>query len=451
MAVSLLEDGRTAHSVYKIPIPIYADSVCNISMESKIANELRKASLILWDEIVMCAWYCNEAVDRTLSVIMKSSSVPFGGKCILFSGDFQQILPVVPSGSRGMIVFTCFKSSPLYEYVNSLSLTENMRLRGIQNDKKADKEVLENPEFFLQVGEGKIEGAPDSLIPLPPAVNIVDSVTDLVQSVFQNIEKKYDHVGWLTSRAISTPINSRLQYINNQVAERFPEKFSAYKSADSVLCDSLEAQNAAELRHLQELLNSFEVGSSLPDHEITLKKGFIVMLLQNTKPSSGHVNGARYVVEGMTPNLLFFTSASGSRPGIRLMLPRMNYAVSNDDFPIPGFRRCQSPIRVCFAMTINKAQCQSISGTLGIDLHGHCFSHRKLYVALSRTTNPWNVLICTTDGSNRTKNIVFSEVFYPYGNEKGNKSSLISINPTISKEKGDLVSTPNLLNQEFCL
>ena len=79
VAASLLEDGRTAHSVFKIPIPIYADSVCNISMESKIANELRRASLIIWDEIVMCARYCIEAVDRTLRVIMKSPTVPFRG------------------------------------------------------------------------------------------------------------------------------------------------------------------------------------------------------------------------------------------------------------------------------------------------------------------------------------------------------------------------------------
>ena len=62
----------------------------------------------------------------------------------------------------------------------------------------------------MQVGEGKIEEATDSLIFLPLAVNIVDSVTDLVQFVFQNIEKKYDDVGWLISRAILTPINSRL-------------------------------------------------------------------------------------------------------------------------------------------------------------------------------------------------------------------------------------------------
>ena len=89
----------------------------------------------------------------------------------------------------------------------------------------------------------------------------------------------------------------------------------------------------------------------------------------------------------------------------------MNCTVSKDDFSIPGFRRCQFPVRIFFAMTINKAQVQSISGTLGINLHSQCFSHGKLHVALSRKTNPRNVFILTTDGSKRTRNVAFLELF----------------------------------------
>ena len=58
-----------------------------------------------------------------------------------------------------------------------------------------------------------------------------------------------------------------------------------------MVCDSIEAQNVAEMRCPLGLLSSIEVGASLPDHEIALKKGFIFMLLRNIKPSSGHVNG----------------------------------------------------------------------------------------------------------------------------------------------------------------
>ena len=53
IAAELLEGGRTAHSRFKIPIPINESSVCNISLQSDIAKLMQKTSLIIWDEIMM--------------------------------------------------------------------------------------------------------------------------------------------------------------------------------------------------------------------------------------------------------------------------------------------------------------------------------------------------------------------------------------------------------------
>ncbi len=142
----------------------------------------------------MCGRHCIEAVDRTLRAIMKSSTVPFGGKFVLFSGDFRQILPVVPRVSQSLIVFMCFKSSPLYQCVNFLSLKENRRLQSIKSDQPSDKGVLDYPEFLLKVAEGKLERTTDLLINLLRAVNFVESPTDLIDSVFQNPSDKYDDV-----------------------------------------------------------------------------------------------------------------------------------------------------------------------------------------------------------------------------------------------------------------
>ncbi len=77
-------------------------------------------------------------------------------------------------------------------------------------------------------------------------------------------------------------------------------------------CDSVEAQNKAELRYPQELLNSVEARASLPDNEIKLKKGFIVMLLRNIKPFSVRVNGMRYVIENITLSHFFVRFKEGS-------------------------------------------------------------------------------------------------------------------------------------------
>ncbi len=127
----------------------------------------------------------------------------------------------------------------------------------------------------------------------------------------------------------------------------------------------------------------------------------------------------------------------------------MNCTVGKDDFPIPGFRRCQFSIRKCFAMTIKKAQKQSISGTLGINLREKCFSHGKLYVALSRTTNIRNVFICTTNGSSRTKNVVFLEVFSTRDKCISDEKSVTAKNPKDQAGKDNRHSISYLLNPEL--
>ncbi len=89
----------------------------------------------------------------------------------------------------------------------------------------------------------------------------------------------------------------------------------------------------------------------------------------------------------------------------------MNCTVGTEDFPIPGFPRCQFPIRICFAIMINKSQGQSISGLLGTYRSAEWFSQAQLYVALSKATNPRIVLACTESKNKIVKNIIYSEVF----------------------------------------
>ena len=52
----------------------------------------------------MTSRFVYETVDRTFKDIMKTvdpklKQVPFGGNLIIFSGDFQQMLPVVRQGN----------------------------------------------------------------------------------------------------------------------------------------------------------------------------------------------------------------------------------------------------------------------------------------------------------------------------------------------------------------
>ncbi|CDF38639.1 unnamed protein product [Chondrus crispus] len=376
VAAVLLDGGRTAHSVFKIPIPI-----------------------------VMCHRHCIETVDRSLRDLMQTDR-PFGGKFLVLAGDFRQILPVVPGGSRGQIVSACVKASPLYRECRFLRLTENMRLAALRADRAADVEALNFPEFLLSVGEGRLQGEQrPEWISLPQSVAFEHTIRNLCLKVFQGIRDNHADPAWLTKRVILTPKNRPLEEVNEVIGNMIPGSYRTYLSADKV-----ENEDTNAPIYPTEMLNTLTAGSALPDHKLKLKKGFIVMLLRNLDPATGHVNGARYVIENMTNNLLFLHVTTGSHQGNRLCLPRMPCGPGDDNFPIPGFTRTQFPIRTCFALTTNKAQGQSFGGRIGLDLRDHCFSHGQLYVALSRTTHPGNVTVLTRESNETTRNVVYPEV-----------------------------------------
>ncbi len=53
IASLLLLGGRTAHSRFKILIDLHDESTCNITQHMKVAELVRRADLIIWDEAPM--------------------------------------------------------------------------------------------------------------------------------------------------------------------------------------------------------------------------------------------------------------------------------------------------------------------------------------------------------------------------------------------------------------
>ena len=120
VAAAIMPEGRTAHSRFDIPLNPTEKSICKTSKQSAKADLIRNARLIIWDEAPMAKKFAIESVDRTLQDIM-SNKEPFGGKEVVFGGDFRQVLPVIPLATRQQTVNqSLVKSSlwPKWKYSN---------------------------------------------------------------------------------------------------------------------------------------------------------------------------------------------------------------------------------------------------------------------------------------------------------------------------------------------
>ncbi len=178
-------------------------------------------------------------------------------------------------------------------------------------------------------------------VQVPSYINTSGALSELCSSVFQDIEQHWTK-------------NVKLEEINEIVGSRITGELKTFKSADSIQNHDRQAQISDKLRYPQELLNQIDAGSSMPDHKLVLKKGYIVMLLRNLRPNKGHMNGARCVIENMTDNVLHSKSVKGAFKGERLALPTVKCRPGDDNFPIFGFTRRHFPVRACFTMTTNK-------------------------------------------------------------------------------------------------
>ena len=80
-----------------------ADSSCHVKSRSDLAKMLRYVQAIIWDEAPMMSKYAVECVDRLLRELSEQPTLPFGGRLVVFGGDFRQTLPVVPTEGQGGI------------------------------------------------------------------------------------------------------------------------------------------------------------------------------------------------------------------------------------------------------------------------------------------------------------------------------------------------------------
>ncbi|GAB2295895.1 hypothetical protein Dimus_038387 [Dionaea muscipula] len=161
-------------------------------------------------------------------------------------------------------------------------------------------------------------------------------------------------------------------------------------------------------RFPQEYLNSLDP-AGLPPFKLDLKVGVPIILLRNIAPKEGLCNGTRLLVVKCAGRVIQAQILTGDKKGNLVLIPRITLTPSTTEIPFKMSRR-QFPIRLAFAITINKSQGQSLK-YVGVDLRTPVFTHGQLYVGLSRCTSHLGVSVLLPDvGQNSTTNIVYPEV-----------------------------------------
>uniref|UniRef100_A0A0L8GMG3 ATP-dependent DNA helicase n=1 Tax=Octopus bimaculoides TaxID=37653 RepID=A0A0L8GMG3_OCTBM len=240
---------------------------------------LRRCQLIVWDECTVAHKGSLEALKDIRGYIS-----PMGSVSLLLSGDFRQILPLIPKGTRSNAVMD----------VTSLTLTTNMRAQLF-----SDKVSGDFSKKLLTVGDGT---APSSAAGEKDSSRLgtpVGTADNLTTAVFPDLHINYQNLNWLCESVVLALKSTFVAKLNENLLRSLLGNFHTYKSVETVV-DQEEAVN-----FLREFLNSLDP-SGLPPHQLHLKIGALAILLRNLE-SPRLCNRMWFVVKNVLPHVIEVT------------------------------------------------------------------------------------------------------------------------------------------------
>ncbi|XP_020245026.1 ATP-dependent DNA helicase PIF1-like [Asparagus officinalis] len=260
IAAVIMPGERTPHSRFKIKILTTDSSMCGISKQDETSKLIKIARLIIWDEAPIAKRVAFKTLDRTLRDLMDQDE-SFGGKVIIFGGDFRQVLQVVPRSTRSQTIRESLVSSHLWSKMIKLQLLKNMRA-------KSDTTFS---EFFLRIGNEDEPTVTQGLIKLPNAMLIQNQGDDLpedslINSIFPSLDKNFKSIDYMKDRAILTTKNEYVDMLNDRLIKRFPGEEKQFYSFDETVDDTNH-------HYQEEFLNTL-LPNGLLLHKLMLKNIF---------------------------------------------------------------------------------------------------------------------------------------------------------------------------------
>ena len=343
LAAMLLTGGTTAHSALHIPIPCNEFSTCSLSRVER--DELKRVDVIIYDECSMVHSDVADTVDRTLRDIMRNQH-PFGGKCVVWMGDFKQLLPVVRYGKG--FNFTMQRCS-WWKSVTKLQFTRNWR-------------AIANPQYTAwleDIGRGVIDR-----VEIPDAQR-VHSYADMIDVIYG------DTIDCPQSHQILALTLETCAVINRMCFDKMPGESTECRAADSYIdCPDRDA-------YPPEYVESLPMHGA-PPYMIQFKIGARYMCIKNIDIHRGLINGTMMRLLACGRRYAQFQILSGKCAGSVEIVTKAMFAITPEASGLPfTVLRRQYPIIPAYCLSVHKAQGQSLQ-KVGIIFESDPFTHGQL-------------------------------------------------------------------------
>ena len=373
LAAMLLTQGSTAHSEFHIPIPSNEYTMCSLSFEER--HRLSRAQLIIWDECSMVHQDVVDTVERSLRDICRDQR-PFGGKTVLLTGDFKQLLPVVRHGrGHDHTMQRCL----WWRHVQKLKFTINWR-------------AIRFPEysaFLEQVGSGQMEAVN------VPRERIVSSYSEMIDAVYGTNFDKANQILALTLDTCAEVNKLCIDKLQGVAVER--PAVDRYVDCN---CPDAYPSDYVESLHM----------NGAPPYMLTLKIGGKFMCIRNLNPKRGIINGTMMEIVAIGNRHLQCRILTGKSTGSIEFLLKNAFTIPPEASGLPfTVVRQQYPIIPAYCLTVHKAQGQTIA-RCGLIFESDPYTHGQLYVALSRVSSWDSLHVYMHEGQSDIRNVVLKHL-----------------------------------------
>jgi len=336
---AILAGGDTIHSFFGLPMDVCSTGTMGKMSEARILTLIHTDTIII-DEVSMVRCDIIDAIDFTMRKTLRSS-LPFGGKQVIFVGDMFQLPPVVKQGAEHELMHDLYHTDDFFFY--KADVIKRMRMVKIEFQKVYRQEDAD----FLRI--------------------------------LENVRLNK-----------TTPEN--LMYLNERVCQPTKEDgavitlASLNRTADTINQQRLSEIEAEEYTYEGTVTGKFEEKRFPVDKTLKLKVGAQVMFTRNDQQKRW-VNGTIGTVTKLAKDEIQVTTEGGDA----YVVPNCSWESYSYEYDKEERKMkkelmgtfTQYPLRLAWAITVHKSQGMTFD-KLYLDLSRGMFAAGQLYVALSR-------------------------------------------------------------------